>query len=170
MIVLAVALVLAAASRSPAADPARAPTPPPRAEQVLKLVGQLDDDRFAVRQQADRELRAMGRPVIPLLEKELPRAPSLEVRLRLGRMLDELGGDERRVRVLLKQLRDGKAERRAEAMDGLRKLGKEALTVLHKQMEAGPDAEQSRLLLKVIRELEMEEQEGPPGLRLGIVY
>jgi hypothetical protein len=161
-IVLAVALGLAAAPRSLAADPAPAP---PAAEQVVKLVGQLDDDQYAVRQQADKELRALGRSVIPLLEQELPRAPSLEVRLRLGRMLDDLGGDERRVRVLLKQLRDNKAERRAEAMDGLRKLGVHALEAVRRELEA--DVEQSRLLLKVIHELEME---GTEGLRLGIVY
>src|SRR5262245_60084160 len=69
----ALALALAATPRAPAAEPAAKPTPPDP-QRVRQLVERLDDDRFAVRQQADQELRGLGASVLPLLEQELPRA------------------------------------------------------------------------------------------------
>jgi hypothetical protein len=62
-------------------------------ERVRALVRDLGDDRFAVRERATRQLRGAGRPVVPLLRREMERAPDAEVRVRLQTILrDILGG------------------------------------------------------------------------------
>lgn len=64
--------------------------PQPDAGQVRALVRQLDDQRFPVRQEADRQLRELGIGVVPLLRQELARRPALEVSRRLEAIVDEL--------------------------------------------------------------------------------
>jgi hypothetical protein len=153
--------VLAALALGLAVTPATAAEPDarraPDPERVRRLVALLDDDLFAVRVQAEKDLHGLGPDVLPLLEKELPRSPSLEVTLRLGRLLEDLGGDERRVRILLKDLRDERFSRRAEADKALRRIGKKALPLLHKELETARDAETNRRLRKIIQDLELEE-------------
>lgn len=60
------------------------------AERVKALVRQLDDQRFATRQQADQELRGLGIAVVPLLQKELEARHPLEVTRRLESIVAEL--------------------------------------------------------------------------------
>lgn len=64
--------------------------PQPDTGQVRGLVKQLDDPRFPVRQDADRQLRELGIGVVPILRKEMDRRPSLEVHRRLEAIVDEL--------------------------------------------------------------------------------
>jgi hypothetical protein len=64
--------------------------PQPDAGQVRALVRQLDDQRFPVRQEADRQLRELGIGVVPLLRQELARRPALEIYRRLEAIVDEL--------------------------------------------------------------------------------
>jgi hypothetical protein len=129
----------------------------PDAVRVRQLVERLDDDSFDVRQQADAELRRLGRPVLPLLEAALPSAPSLEVRWRLGRILDLVGGDERRARLLVQQLGDDSYTKREEADRELRKMGKKALAAI----EAIPveDPEVLRRLNHIRKKLAAESEE-----------
>src|SRR5262245_56552656 len=68
------------------AVPLAAPDP----EQVGGLVRQLDSNRFPVREQADRALRQLGLGAVPLLRRHLAEPPSLEVRIRLERIVKDL--------------------------------------------------------------------------------
>jgi hypothetical protein len=64
--------------------------PQPDAGQVRALVRQLDDQRFPIRQEADRRLRELGIGAVPLLRQELARRPALEVYRRLEAIVEEL--------------------------------------------------------------------------------
>ena len=55
-----------------------------------ELVKQLDSPRFAVREQADKALRALGVSAVPLLREELKNAGGLEGRRRVERIIAEL--------------------------------------------------------------------------------
>jgi hypothetical protein len=71
------------------------PAAPPDAARVLKLVAELDNDRFAVRERASSELARMGRHPEKLLREVLAKKPALEVRQRVERLLtsiEEYGG------------------------------------------------------------------------------
>ena len=59
-------------------------------DRVLRLLADLDDDTYAVRQQADDQLRALGPTILPWLQDEYERNPSLEVRDRVRRMIRDL--------------------------------------------------------------------------------
>jgi hypothetical protein len=63
---------------------------PPHPEHVQELLIQLDHSRFAVRQEADRQLRKLGIGVVPLLRKELAARPPLEVYLRVEAIIGHL--------------------------------------------------------------------------------
>jgi len=64
--------------------------PQPDVNQVRALVRQLDDQRFSVRHDADRQLRELGIGVVPLLRQQLARRPALEVYRRLEAIVEEL--------------------------------------------------------------------------------
>jgi hypothetical protein len=55
-----------------------------------QLVGELDDDRFAVRQKATQELEKMSELGAPMLRQVLQGRPSLEVRRRVERILEQV--------------------------------------------------------------------------------
>ena len=67
-----------------------APRDDPGARRVRRLVRDLDDDSFAVRQRAERELRHLGRPARGVLEEALRDRPTPEVRRRVERLLSAL--------------------------------------------------------------------------------
>jgi RNA polymerase sigma factor (sigma-70 family) len=60
------------------------------AAKVKDLLADLDSDDFARREKATRALRELGSAAEPALRKAYQASPSLEVRLRAGRLLDEL--------------------------------------------------------------------------------
>ena len=57
-------------------------------KRVAKLIGDLDSDDFAVREQASKDLRNLGRFIIPSLRKALEAKPGDEVQRRLTELLD----------------------------------------------------------------------------------
>jgi hypothetical protein len=69
------------------------------AKRVAKLIAQLDDDDFAVRKKAMKDLAALGRGAVALLRKAQATSPSVDVRLRAGVVLRQLADvvEERRL-------------------------------------------------------------------------
>ncbi len=68
------------------------PATPADPKRLTRLVADLDSDRFAVRRQAQSELEALGELAESALRKALAGDPSLEVRHRVERLLDNLTG------------------------------------------------------------------------------
>ena len=58
--------------------------------EIRRLVGQLGADEYAVREEASRRLKAMGRAAEPTLRKLLPDIEDLEALARIGRILAAL--------------------------------------------------------------------------------
>ncbi len=58
------------------------------ADRLPQLIAHLDDDEFAVRHKASRELAALGSAAADALRAALPKAPSLEAGHRLRRLID----------------------------------------------------------------------------------
>ncbi len=83
------ATVLSCRTAAAQGDPSGAKPPADPAQlRVQVLIGQLDDDKFQKREQATKELRRLGRAIIPQLESALERAPTREARRRLEQLLD----------------------------------------------------------------------------------
>jgi hypothetical protein len=70
----------------PAAGAAKAPT----AEQIARLIADLDDDEFEVREKASAGLRTLDRAAEAPMRKALAETKSAEVRQRLERLLERL--------------------------------------------------------------------------------
>jgi WD40 repeat protein len=66
------------------------PMHPVSAERITRLVADLEDARFAVRQRATEELERIGAPAIPTLHKVIAGRPAVELRLRASDLLKEL--------------------------------------------------------------------------------
>ncbi len=66
----------------------RAPDP----QQIARLISQLDDRQFSVREDAERELAKLGELAEPALRKALAGSPSVELRRRAERLLAKLEG------------------------------------------------------------------------------
>src|SRR5262249_544437 len=62
----------------------------PPAEHLARLIADLDDRQFAVREKATRELEKLGRLVRPKLQEVLAGQHSLEVRQRVAAILQRL--------------------------------------------------------------------------------
>lgn len=62
----------------------------PNPEQVNKLIEQLGNDAFEVREQAHEKLRAMGPPVLDLLVKASKDSQDPETRMRLERLIADV--------------------------------------------------------------------------------
>jgi hypothetical protein len=60
--------------------------------QFARLIGELDDDAFAVRERATEELGRLGHAAEPALSAALAQPVSLEVRRRIDRLLENSGG------------------------------------------------------------------------------
>jgi hypothetical protein len=78
------------------------PVPRADAKRLAQALRDLDSDRFAVREQAAKELEAMGEAAEPALRQALAGKPSEELRRRLEQLLGRLEGAEelRRARAL----------------------------------------------------------------------
>ncbi len=69
------------------------PVPTPEPRRLTKLLAELDDDRFKVREGATRELEKLAETAEPALKKALAGDPSPEARRRIERLLDKLKKD-----------------------------------------------------------------------------
>jgi hypothetical protein len=56
---------------------------------VAKLMSDLDSEDFAVRDQASKDLRNLGRLIVPALRKALEGNPSLEGKRRLEELIED---------------------------------------------------------------------------------
>jgi RNA polymerase sigma factor (sigma-70 family) len=65
---------------------------PPAAKEVAKLLADLDDDSFEVREKASRALAGLGKGVAAELRREREATRSVEVRRRLDDLLEKLTG------------------------------------------------------------------------------
>jgi hypothetical protein len=64
--------------------------PIPDVATIDRLVRQLESDTFAERERATAELRRMGVDAVPHLRRRASQAPTLEVRLRLEKLVKDL--------------------------------------------------------------------------------
>lgn len=67
---------------------------PAMTSKVVRLVETLDNDKFADRERATRELEALGEVAEPLLRKALEGNPSPEARRRMERVLEQIDNAE----------------------------------------------------------------------------
>jgi HEAT repeat protein len=91
---------------------------PPSATEINKLVRQLGDDSFSVRELADDALREIGLPALPALRQAL-RSPDPEVRRRARGILESV---RLSVLNLIEALGDDNAEVRKDAAQRLQHL------------------------------------------------
>jgi WD40 repeat protein len=101
----------------------RVPGKPPSAERMARLIAELDDDSYKVRERATRELAEAGPDTADALRAALANDPSAEKKARLERLLARLskGVDLERLRCL-RALEVLERIGTAEAKDALRGL------------------------------------------------
>jgi hypothetical protein len=68
------------------------PAPVPDAARLRRLLAELDSDQFAAREEARKQLEAVGEPAKGALQRALADKPSLEMRRRLRSLLRKLSG------------------------------------------------------------------------------
>jgi len=71
-------------------DNLKAEAIPMDVQRVGQLIKELDDDTFAMREKATQELIKMGPGALPLLDKEMSKAASVEVRMRLTMVSEKI--------------------------------------------------------------------------------
>jgi WD40 repeat protein len=120
------------------------PTTPADPKRLARLLGDLDSDRFEVRRQAQSELEGLGELAEPALRKALAGDPSLEVRQRVERLLDNLSGQVPQAG----QLRELRAVELLELMGS-----SEARQLLKALAEGAPEARLTREARSAIRRL-----------------
>jgi WD40 repeat protein len=86
------ALVAAPETAVPLLQKRLQPVQPADSKRLRRLIANLDDKRFPVRQEAQRELEEIGELAAPALKQALAKKPSLELRQRIDRLLSKLGG------------------------------------------------------------------------------
>jgi RNA polymerase sigma factor (sigma-70 family) len=97
-------------------------------KRIERLIENLDDAQFRVREQASRELEALADRALPALRKALAGKPSLELRRRLDRLLDRLDGDSPSTETL----------RQIRAVEALESIGSTEARRLLDRLAAGP--------------------------------
>jgi WD40 repeat protein len=111
---------------------------------IARLIALLDDDDFAVREEASRELRRLGAKCRPALVRALAKEPVPEVRRRAEQLLDKLG-DPDPAWEMLRPLR---------ALEVLEHLGTpEARAVLERLAQGKPDAQLTREARAILERL-----------------
>jgi RNA polymerase sigma factor (sigma-70 family) len=103
-------------------------TPPPDIRRIKRLITDLDEERFDVRERAARELEKLGERAEPALRNALAGKPSLEARRRLEEVLNRVVGGSLSAETV----------RQIRAVEVLESIGDlEAQRVLNK-LAAGP--------------------------------
>jgi WD40 repeat protein len=120
-----------------------APVAVPDPRKLAKLIAELDDDRFEVREKATAELRALGERAATALRAVLRKRPSLEAYRRAKALLAELE------RLSVEQVRG------LRAVEALERMGSAEARALLKSLAAGvPEARltrEARLALRRLR-------------------
>lgn len=116
----------------------------PHDQHIKGWIGNLDSRDFACREKAARELEKLGPLIEPWLEDKLQERPSLELRMRLERLLERLGGAE-----LTPE--DLRASRAMEALVGIGT--RDARTVLEILAKGAPGARLTRQAKAAIQRL-----------------
>jgi hypothetical protein len=129
-----------------------APPQDPGVRRVRALVRQLDDPRYRVRRQADRQLRLLGEAALPLLRAELARTPSLEVYRRLEQIIQHLRFPEQ-IRALVADLGGDTFIIREQADRKLRSFGKRILPQLKTELARATDVGVRVHLIDIIGDL-----------------
>jgi RNA polymerase sigma factor (sigma-70 family) len=101
---------------------------PPDAKRIARLLVDLDDERFRVREKASRELKALAEFAAPALRKALTGKPSLEVQRQLKRLLHRLEGGSLSAETL----------RHIRAVEALEAIGNPQARRLVDKLAAGP--------------------------------
>jgi WD40 repeat protein len=109
------------------------PSPEVAPARVARLVADLDDDRFRVRERAEAELRTLGEAALPALRKAREGRPPVELRRRIERVLEAV--EKERWVPSADRLRELRALEILERADG-----PEARRVLQKIAEGTPEA------------------------------
>jgi hypothetical protein len=119
-------------------DRFRAAGKPPSAERLTRLIAELDDDSFKVRERAMRELTDAGPDAADALRAALAIDPSVEKKGRLEKLLARLGkgGDPERLRCL-RAIEVLERIGTAQAKDALRRLAEKDIgTALREEIRA----------------------------------
>lgn len=101
---------------------------PVDATRIVRLIAELDDEQFPVREQAMKELAPLADRVAPALRKALAGKPSLEVRRRLLALLNRLEGASPSAATL----------REIRAVEALELIGNAEARRLLDKLAAGP--------------------------------
>jgi RNA polymerase sigma factor (sigma-70 family) len=120
------------------------PATPADPDRLAQLLDDLGSDRFEVRRQAQSALEALGELAEPALRKALAAAPSLDLRQRLERLLENLSGQL----PLAGQLRDLRAVELLELIGSL-----EARQLLQGLAGGAPEARLTREARSALRRL-----------------
>jgi hypothetical protein len=103
-------------------------------DQLRRLIADLDDDRFTIRERASQGLEGLGDPVEGVLRQTLAGQPSAEVRRRIGLLLERLR--------TLRLHPPPERVRRSRAIDVLEQVASsEAREILTRLAGGAPDAE-----------------------------
>lgn len=107
----------------------------PTADEITTAIHKLDDRDFAVREQSERQLRAMGTAAYPALNKAMGQNPSAEFQERAGRVLVvEVPADRRRAERAVEALRLANTESaRKQLTEWAKGPDKDPLTVAAKR-------------------------------------
>jgi RNA polymerase sigma factor (sigma-70 family) len=71
------------------------PAPTPDVKRISQLIAELDSNQLKTREKAMHELEAMGDITAPTLQKAIDANPSLELKQRLKKLLDEFSSTQR---------------------------------------------------------------------------
>jgi hypothetical protein len=133
------------------------PASPATSQQLARLIGELDDDAFAVRERASEELGRLGRDAEPALTAALARPLPLEVRRRINRLLENSG------RMGLPSQHEVFLCRGVEVLENC--ATPEARGVLQDLAAGAPEARLTREARRALNRLTAPARYGPVGSR-----
>lgn len=132
--ILTWALVLIFAALSPAAD-----APKPTDVEIERLVQQLGDEAFEVREKASEAIVKLGVPALPFLEKAA-KSDDAEIRIRASRAVEAIKSSPG---FLVDALKNGNAMARRAAADKLAQQGPPAKAALPELVKLLNDPDES---------------------------
>jgi hypothetical protein len=121
-----------------------APHDLPGAKRLARLIADLDDDAFEVRQKAERELEGLGDAAVPALRKALAGSPSPELRRRAEGLLEKSDP----------QFLTGEPLRQVRAIEALELAGTAQARRLLKELAEGGPSRRTQLARTALDRLE----------------